>query len=52
MGDIFLSAALEEAKRGLSEGGIPIGSVLVFDDEIIGRGHNQRVKKGSVIHHG
>ncbi len=52
MGDIFLRAAIEEAKRGLSEGGIPIGSVLVFDDEIIGCGHNQRVQKGSVIHHG
>jgi cytosine deaminase len=47
MGDIFLRAAIEEAKRGLSEGGIPIGSVLVCDDEIIGRGHNQRVQKGS-----
>jgi len=51
MGDIFLRAAIQEAKRGLSEGGIPIGSVLVYDDEIIGRGHNQRVQKGSVIHH-
>ncbi len=52
MADNFLRAAIEEAKRGLSEGGIPIGSVLVCDEKIIGRGHNQRVQKGSVIHHG
>ena len=52
MADIFLRAAIEEAKRGLSEGGIPIGSVLVCDNQIIGRGHNQRVQRGSVIHHG
>lgn len=52
MPDIFLRAAIEEAKRGSSEGGIPIGSVLVCDNEIIGRGHNQRVQKKSVIHHG
>src|SRR6516225_11216779 len=51
MADIFLRAAIEEAKRGLSEGGIPIGSVLVCDNEIIGCGRNQRVQKGSVIHH-
>ena len=51
MSDIFLRAAIEEAKRGSSEGGIPIGSVLVCDNEIIGRGRNQRVQK-SVIHHG
>src|SRR6202166_310997 len=49
--DLFLEAAIEEAKRGLSEGGIPIGSVLVCDGKIIGRGHNQRVQRGSVIHH-
>jgi creatinine deaminase len=49
--DPFLQAAVEEAKKGLAEGGIPIGSVLVFDGKIIGRGHNQRVQKGSVIHH-
>jgi cytosine deaminase len=49
--DQFLQAAIEEAQKGLSEGGIPIGSVLVRDGEIIGRGHNQRVQKGSVIHH-
>src|SRR3954468_20568411 len=50
--DIFLQAAIEEAKKGLAAGGIPIGSVLVHDGKIIGRGHNQRVQKGSVIHHG
>src|SRR3977135_1007695 len=49
--DPLLGAAIEEAKQGLSEGGIPIGSVLVCDGKIIGRGHNQRVQKGSVIHH-
>src|SRR5256714_13983062 len=49
--DVFLRAAIDEAKRGLVEGGIPIGSVLVYDGKIIGRGHNQRVQKGSVIHH-
>src|ERR1041385_7644957 len=49
--DQFLEAAIEEAKRGLAAGGIPIGSVLVCDGKIIGRGHNQRVQKGSVIHH-
>src|SRR5437762_4795810 len=50
--DPFLESAIEEAKTGLSEGGIPIGSVLVHEGKIIGRGHNQRVQKGSVIHHG
>jgi cytosine/creatinine deaminase len=50
--DRFLSSAIEEAKTGLSEGGIPIGSVLVHDGKIIGRGHNRRVQRGSVIHHG
>ncbi len=49
--DPFLQAALEEARTGLAAGGIPIGSVLVLDGKIIGRGHNQRVQKGSVIHH-
>lgn len=48
----FLQAAIEEAKKGLSEGGIPIGSVIVHNGQIIGRGHNQRVQKGSVILHG
>jgi cytosine/creatinine deaminase len=50
--DPFLEAAIEEAKKGLATGGIPIGSVLVCDGKIIGRGHNQRVQRGSVIHHG
>ncbi len=50
--DPFLEATIYEAKKGLSEGGIPIGSVLVHDGKIIGRGHNQRVQRGSVIHHG
>lgn len=49
--DPFLQAAIAEARRGLAAGGIPIGSVLVCDREIIGRGHNQRVQQGSVIHH-
>jgi creatinine deaminase len=49
--DTFLLAAIEEAQKGLASGGIPIGSVLVCDGEIIGRGHNQRVQHGSVIHH-
>ena len=51
MPDAFLRAAIEEAERGRAEGGIPIGSVLVLDGQIIGRGHNQRVQCGSVIHH-
>jgi len=50
--DPFLSAAIEEAKQGLTEGGIPIGSVIVHNGKIIGRGHNRRVQKGSVILHG
>jgi cytosine deaminase len=49
--DQFLEAAIAEARAGLAEGGIPIGSVLVCDGEIIGRGHNQRAQQGSVIHH-
>ena len=49
--DPFMRAALDEARKGLAEGGIPIGSVLVLDGNIIGRGHNQRVQRGSVIHH-
>jgi len=49
--DKFLEAAFEEAKKGLAEGGIPIGSVLVIDDKIVGRGHNQRIQKGSAILH-
>lgn len=50
--DPFLRAAIDEAKKGLASGGIPIGSVLVCDGKILGRGHNQRVQHGSVIHHG
>ncbi|NNC87665.1 MAG: nucleoside deaminase [Akkermansiaceae bacterium] len=49
--DPFLEAAIAEARAGLAAGGIPIGSVLVCDGEIIGRGHNRRVQDGSVIHH-
>lgn len=49
--DEFLAAAIEEARKGLADGGIPIGSVLVIDDTIIGRGHNQRVQKGSPVLH-
>ncbi len=52
MPDPFLDAAVEEAGIGLAEGGIPIGSVLVVDSEIVGRGHNRRVQKGSPILHG
>jgi len=48
----FMKEAADEARRGLSEGGIPIGSVLVRGGKIIGRGHNQRVQKGSAILHG
>jgi len=50
--DPFLRAALDEAKTSLSEGGIPIGSVLVHEGKIIGRGHNRRVQTGSPIDHG
>src|SRR6476659_2082207 len=50
--DSFLQAAIEEARQGLAEGGIPIGSVIVHGDTIIGRGHNRRVQKGSAILHG
>lgn len=49
--DYLLSAALAEARRGLAEGGIPIGAVLAVDGEIIGRGHNRRVQRGSAILH-
>jgi creatinine deaminase len=49
--DEFMQAALEEARTGMAEGGIPIGSVLVIDDKIIGRGHNRRVQKDSAILH-
>ena len=50
--DKFLKAALDEARKGLQEGGIPIGSVIVHNGEIIGRGHNRRVQLGSTILHG
>jgi cytosine deaminase len=50
--DSFMLAAVEEARQGLAEGGIPIGSVLVHQDKIIGRGHNRRVQQGSAILHG
>jgi len=50
--DPFMLAAIEEARLGLAEGGIPIGSVIVHDGKIIGRGHNRRVQKGSAILHG
>jgi cytosine deaminase len=46
-----MQAAVEEARKGLASGGIPIGSVLVIDGEIVGRGHNQRVQQGSTIRH-
>jgi cytosine deaminase len=49
--DPFLKAAIEEAKLGLAEGGIPIGSVLVVEGRIVGRGHNRRVQRGSAILH-
>ena len=52
MTDEFMRAAIEEAEKGLNEGGIPIGSVLVHNGEIIGRGHNRRVQQGSAILHG
>ena len=50
--DAFLQAAIDEARQGLAEGGIPIGSVLVHQGKIIGRGHNRRVQQGSAILHG
>ena len=50
--DAFLQAAIEEGRKSLAEGGIPIGSVLVHKGKIIGRGHNRRVQKGSAILHG
>jgi len=51
MTDAFFRAAIDEALLGLSEGGVPIGSVLVVDGVIVGRGHNQRVQQGSVVLH-
>jgi creatinine deaminase len=49
--DEFLQAAIDEARQGLSEGGIPIGSVVVHSGRIVGRGHNRRVQSGSAILH-
>lgn len=49
--DRYLAAAIEQAQLGFDEGGIPIGSVLVIDNEIVGRGHNRRVQRGSAILH-
>jgi cytosine deaminase len=50
--DKFMQAAIEEARTGLEEGGIPIGSVIVYKGSIIGRGHNQRIQRGNAILHG
>ena len=50
--DSHMAAAIAEAEAGLAEGGIPIGSVLVYEDKIVGRGHNRRVQRGSAILHG
>jgi len=49
--DVFLKAAIDEAQKGMAEGGIPIGSVLVIDERIVGRGHNRRVQNGSPVLH-
>lgn len=48
----FLDAAIDEARQGLAEGGIPIGAVIVCDGAILGRGHNRRVQQGSAVLHG
>ena len=50
--DSFMQAAIEQARLGQEEGGIPIGAVLVYQDEIIGRGHNRRIQRGSTVLHG
>ena len=50
--DPFLDAAVAEAEAGLAEGGIPIGSVLVHQGRLLGRGHNRRVQRGSAVLHG
>jgi len=50
--DLFMAEAIAEAEAGLAEGGIPIGSVLVHQGKIIGRGHNRRVQRGSAVLHG
>ena len=49
--DTFMQAAIQEARSGLAEGGIPIGAVLVIDGKIVGRGHNRRVQEGSAVLH-
>jgi cytosine/creatinine deaminase len=49
--DRFMNSAIAEAKKGLAEGGIPIGSVIVYDNEILGRGHNKRIQEKSVVLH-
>ena len=49
--DEFMQAALAQARQGLAEGGIPIGSVLVLDGKVVGQGHNRRVQEGSAILH-
>ncbi len=48
----FIEAAIEQARLGLDEGGVPIGAVLVADGKVLGAGHNRRVQQGSAIHHG
>ncbi|WP_298313166.1 nucleoside deaminase [uncultured Aquimarina sp.] len=50
--DKFMLATIEEAKKGLKKGGVPIGSVIVYKDKILGRGHNKRIQEGSVVLHG
>jgi cytosine deaminase len=50
--DGFMAAAIAEAEKGMNEGGIPIGAVIVYNGEIIGRGHNRRLQNGSVVLHG
>lgn len=50
--DEFMAAAIAEAEQGLAEGGIPIGSVIVYQNKIIGRGHNKRIQHGSTVLHG
>ncbi|HEV7923043.1 MAG TPA: nucleoside deaminase [Thermoanaerobaculia bacterium] len=52
MSDSFMEAAIAEARQGLAEGGIPIGSVLVHEGKIVGRGHNRRIQRGSPTLHG
>lgn len=49
--DLFIKAAIDEAREGMAEGGVPIGSVLVVDGKIVGRGHNRQNQKNSVIMH-